>query len=130
MADINAGYLKVKLDLFKRWYPKYARKRIQHAFVDRIDKSVPLVTVWHHSAELLVVPSSDCLSYPQTNDIPLYSLPFLIVSFLSYQMCGIHEKTYLYALWLVHAQFLFNLLKLPFHVVNNVTGCITLLTCN
>ena len=47
MTDINAGYLKVKLDLLKSWHPKYARKRIQHAFVDRIDKSIPRVTVWH-----------------------------------------------------------------------------------
>ena len=30
MADVKAGYLKVKLDLLKRWHPKYARKRIQH----------------------------------------------------------------------------------------------------
>ena len=51
MVDINAGYSKVKLDLLKRWHLKYARKRIQHAFVDRIDKSVLRVTVWHHSVE-------------------------------------------------------------------------------
>ena len=51
LEETSAGYLKVKLDLLKRWHPKYARKRIQHAFVDRIDKSVPWVTVWHHSAE-------------------------------------------------------------------------------
>ena len=51
MMDVNAGYLKLKLDLLKRWHPKYARKIIQHASVDRIDKSVPPVSVWHHSAE-------------------------------------------------------------------------------
>ena len=51
MADVNAGNLNVKLDLSKRWYPEYARKRIEHAFVDGIDKSVPRVTVWHHSTE-------------------------------------------------------------------------------
>ena len=27
-VHVNAGYLKVKLDLLKRWHPKYARKRI------------------------------------------------------------------------------------------------------
>ena len=32
---------KDKIDLFKRWHPKNARKRIQHAFVDRIHNSVP-----------------------------------------------------------------------------------------
>ena len=47
----NAGYLKVKLGLLKCWHPKCARIRIQHAFVDRIDNSVPRGTVWHHSAE-------------------------------------------------------------------------------
>ena len=26
MADVHARYLKVKLDLIKRWHPKYARK--------------------------------------------------------------------------------------------------------
>ena len=36
---------KVKLDSLKCWHLKYARKRIQHAFVDRIDKSVPQVAV-------------------------------------------------------------------------------------
>ena len=51
MAVINAGYLKVKLDLLKRCHPKYARNRIQHAFVARIDKPVPRITAWHHSAE-------------------------------------------------------------------------------
>ena len=51
MVDINVVYLKVKLDLLKSWNPKYARNRIQHAFVDTIDESVPWVTVWHHSAE-------------------------------------------------------------------------------
>ena len=30
---------------------KYARKRIQHEFEERIDKSVPWVTVWRHSVE-------------------------------------------------------------------------------
>ena len=50
MVDVNAGYFKVKLDLLNRWHPKYARKRIQHAFVDRIDKSVPRVSVYYHSA--------------------------------------------------------------------------------
>ena len=51
MEDVNAGFLEVKLDLLKHWHPKYARKRIQHAFVNRIDISVPRFTVWHHSAE-------------------------------------------------------------------------------
>ena len=50
-ADVNTGYLKVKLALSKNWHPNHARKRIQHAFVDWKDKSVPQVTVWHHSAE-------------------------------------------------------------------------------
>ena len=50
MSDVNAGYLKLKLDLLKRWLPKYARKRIQHGFVDRIDKSVPRFTIWHYEA--------------------------------------------------------------------------------
>ena len=31
---------------------KYERKRIQHAFVDLLDISVPRVPVWHHSVEL------------------------------------------------------------------------------
>ena len=51
MADVNAGYLKVKLDLLNRWHPKYARKRIQNAFMESMRKYVPLVTVWHLSAE-------------------------------------------------------------------------------
>ena len=51
MADFNAGYLKIKLDLLKRWHPKYARKRIQHVFINRIDNLVPRVTVLHHEAE-------------------------------------------------------------------------------
>ena len=51
MADVNAGYLKVEVDLLRRWHLKYARKRILHAFVDIIDTSVSRVTVWHHSAE-------------------------------------------------------------------------------
>ena len=51
MEDVNAGFLEVKLDLLTRWHQKYARKRIKHAFVNRIDKSVPRFTVWHHSAE-------------------------------------------------------------------------------
>ena len=50
MADLNAGYLKVKLDLLKRWHLKYATKRILHTFVNRIDKFVPRITVWHHEA--------------------------------------------------------------------------------
>ena len=63
MADVNVGYLKVKMDLLKA-VQEYARKRIQHVFVDRIDnssrifhdcevlieKSVPRFTVWHHKA--------------------------------------------------------------------------------
>ena len=49
---VIVGYLKVKMDLSVRWHPKVcARKRIQHEFVDRIDKSVPQVTTWHHLAE-------------------------------------------------------------------------------
>ena len=51
MADVNKGYFMVKLDLLKRWHPKCARKRIQHAFVHRIDNSVPRITIWHHSVE-------------------------------------------------------------------------------
>ena len=51
LVDINAGYLKVKVDLLMRWDPKYARKRIKHAFVDRINKPVHQVTVLHHSEE-------------------------------------------------------------------------------
>ena len=47
MVEMNAWFSKVKLALLKQ----YTRERIQHAFVDRIDKSVPRVTVWHHSAE-------------------------------------------------------------------------------
>ena len=47
----DGRHLKVKLDLLKRWHLKYARKRIQHAFEDRIDKSVPRVNIWHHSTE-------------------------------------------------------------------------------
>lgn len=50
MADINAGYLKGKLDLLKRWHLKCSRKAIQHVFVNRIGKYVPPVTVWHHKA--------------------------------------------------------------------------------
>ena len=76
MVDANAGYLKVKLDLFKHLHPKFERKRIPHAFVDRIDKSVPRVTVWHHSAEPRDAkqwPSGqNCLSYSQTHDRFLY----------------------------------------------------------
>ena len=56
MACVNAWYFNVKLNLFNRWHPEaaiyyYARKRIQHEIVDRIDKSVPWVTVWHHSPD-------------------------------------------------------------------------------
>ena len=51
MEDVMAPYLPVKLSLLKRLHLKYARKRIQHSFVDMIDKSGPRVTVWHHSAE-------------------------------------------------------------------------------
>ena len=40
MVDINVGNLKVKMDLLKCWHPQYARKRIQHEFVDRLDNSV------------------------------------------------------------------------------------------
>ena len=43
MADVNARYLRS----LKRWHQKDSRKRIQHAFVDRIDKSVHRVTVFH-----------------------------------------------------------------------------------
>ena len=50
MADVNVGYFKGNLDLLKHLHLKYARKRIQHAFVDMIGKSVPRVTVWQHSA--------------------------------------------------------------------------------
>ena len=32
--DVNAWYLKVKLDLLKCFDPKYARKRIQHKSAD------------------------------------------------------------------------------------------------
>ena len=41
----------MEMDLLTRWYPKVCQKRIQHAFVDMLDNSVPRVTVWHHSAE-------------------------------------------------------------------------------
>ena len=52
MADVNVGYLKVKMDLLKRWQQKVCKKkRIQHAYEDMIDNSVPRITVWHHSAE-------------------------------------------------------------------------------
>ena len=52
MADINVGYLNVKMDLLKRWQPKVCKKKNPTcAFVDMIDNSVPWVTVWHHSAE-------------------------------------------------------------------------------
>ena len=51
MAGVNAEYLKVTMGLFKRWHLKYARQRIQHEFEERMEKSVPWVTVWHHSAE-------------------------------------------------------------------------------
>ena len=70
VADVNAGYLLVKLGLLKRLHPKYARKRIQYPFVYRIDKSGPRVTVWHHSADPCDAkqrPSrQNRLSYPQT----------------------------------------------------------------
>ena len=61
----------------------YARKRIQHAFVDRLDNSVPRVTVWHHSSEPRDAKQwysgQNCLSYPQTHDRFSYStktIPF------------------------------------------------------
>ena len=41
MADVNTVLFNVKLNLFKRWHQKCARKRIQHEFEERIDKSVP-----------------------------------------------------------------------------------------
>ena len=67
MADVYVGYLKVKLNLLKRTQ-KYARKRIQHAFMGMLDKSAPRVTVWHHSPEPRDAkqrPSGqNCLSYP------------------------------------------------------------------
>ena len=49
----NGGrkYRVFKTGLIKALAPKYASKKIQHAFVDSIDKSVPRVTVWHHSTE-------------------------------------------------------------------------------
>ena len=58
MAGVNVRYLKVKMDLFKCWHQKYARKRNQHAFVDTLDNSVPRVTALHHR-QSLVMPSSD-----------------------------------------------------------------------
>ena len=67
MANVNAGYMY--LDLLKLCHPKYARKRIQHAFVDRINKSVPWVTVWHHKAlsseprDKIVYPIHKLMSY-------------------------------------------------------------------
>ena len=44
MADINAGYLKVKLDLLKHWHPCMQEKEY-NGFVGRMDKSVLRVTV-------------------------------------------------------------------------------------
>ena len=54
MADVNVRYFKENMDLLKFWHPKVCIKRIQHAFVDRIDNSLPRVTNWH-----LVMPSSE-----------------------------------------------------------------------
>ena len=59
MADINVGYLKVKNVFNKALTPKkYARKRIEHAFEERIDNSVPRVT-FDITRQSLVIPSSD-----------------------------------------------------------------------
>ena len=41
---------KGKTGFVKRLAPKVCKEK-NHVFVDRIDKSVPRVTVWHHSAE-------------------------------------------------------------------------------
>ena len=41
------------MNLLKRWHPKVCKKKKPTCvcnFVDRIDKSVPQVTVWHHEA--------------------------------------------------------------------------------
>ena len=45
MADVNAECFKEKIDSFKRRQKrqKYARKRIQHGFEEKIDKSLPRV---------------------------------------------------------------------------------------
>ena len=47
MAEENAEYLNVKLKLIQALAPK----SMQEKESNRIDKSVPRVTVWNHSAE-------------------------------------------------------------------------------
>ena len=74
MADVNAEYLKVKLDLSKRWHPKYARKRIQHVSVERIYKSLFGIT-W----QSLVMPSND------PRDRIVYPIHKLMID--SYNLC-------------------------------------------
>ena len=44
-----AEYLRLRLNFISAGTQKYARQIIQHEFEERLDKSVPRVTVWHHS---------------------------------------------------------------------------------
>ena len=65
---------------------EYARERMQHGFVERLYKSVPRDTAWHHSAErrdAKQLPSGqNCLSYLQTHDRFLYFLVRVSIFFV------------------------------------------------
>ena len=50
LADVNAEYSNIRVKIFKHSAQKNGRKRMQHKFEERIDKSFPRVTVWHHEA--------------------------------------------------------------------------------
>ena len=74
MVDVNAVFFKMggrkcrvfsgKTETIKALTPKSMQEiRVQHEFVQRLDKSVSGVTVWHHLTGQI------CLSYPQTRRI-------------------------------------------------------------
>ena len=71
MAEVNVEYNREKLNLSSAGTQKYARKRVQHVFEERIEKSVPRVTVWQ-SLVITISDHQDKIVYLQTHYSFLY----------------------------------------------------------